>query len=214
MIKTKREMFILIGSFVLFIVLGTVSYAFFNYARIGVANEVSLQAETRMVESITTPEVSESLAIIPTCPGCVFTYKQEEIYTSWSSEIPTVLSYEDYTSDYEELVRNNKKFFLGMILDEANHTITRAFACGIYTDAITNTEKPFCIEGTENGEKSNANRMILQSANLWNNTCYGNLYCEDSNIEVNDSSDGYVSIGNEVFDCSVSTDGTMLCENH
>ena len=37
---------------------------------------------------------------------------------------------------------------------------------------------------------------------------------EDSNIEVNDSSDGYVSIGNEVFDCSVSTDGTMLCENH
>ncbi len=42
MIKTKKQMFIMIGSYLLFILLGTVTYAFFNYTRIGTANTIKV----------------------------------------------------------------------------------------------------------------------------------------------------------------------------
>ena len=38
MIKTKKQMFIVIASFVLIIILGTATYAFFNYTRTGSSN--------------------------------------------------------------------------------------------------------------------------------------------------------------------------------
>ena len=40
MIKTKKQMFIVIGAFVLVMLLGTVTYAFFNYTRTGTANVI------------------------------------------------------------------------------------------------------------------------------------------------------------------------------
>ncbi len=40
MIKTKKQMFIVIGAFLLTILLGTVTYAFFNYTRTGTANVI------------------------------------------------------------------------------------------------------------------------------------------------------------------------------
>ncbi len=40
MIKTKKQMFIVIGAFLLTILLGTVTYAFFNYTRTGTANTI------------------------------------------------------------------------------------------------------------------------------------------------------------------------------
>ena len=40
MIKTKKQMFTMIGSFILTIILGTVTYAFFNYTRTGTANTI------------------------------------------------------------------------------------------------------------------------------------------------------------------------------
>ncbi len=40
MIKTKRQMFIIIAAFVMVLLLGTTTYAFFNYTRTGVANTV------------------------------------------------------------------------------------------------------------------------------------------------------------------------------
>ena len=40
MITTKKQMFILIGSFILVILLGTVTYAFFNYTRTGTRNVI------------------------------------------------------------------------------------------------------------------------------------------------------------------------------
>ena len=40
MIKTKKQMYALIGSFILVILLGTVTYAFFNYTRTGTANTI------------------------------------------------------------------------------------------------------------------------------------------------------------------------------
>ncbi len=40
MIKSKKQMFIVIGAFALIMMLGTVSYAFFNYSRTGNANNI------------------------------------------------------------------------------------------------------------------------------------------------------------------------------
>ena len=40
MIKTKKQMFIMIGAFILTIILGTTTYAFFNYTRTGSANVI------------------------------------------------------------------------------------------------------------------------------------------------------------------------------
>ena len=42
MIKTKKQMFALIGSFLLVIMLGTVTYAFFNYTRTGAMNVIQV----------------------------------------------------------------------------------------------------------------------------------------------------------------------------
>ena len=40
MIKTKKQMFLIIASFVLVILLGTATYAFFNYTRTGGPNTI------------------------------------------------------------------------------------------------------------------------------------------------------------------------------
>ena len=40
MIKSKRQMYIVIGAFLLTILLGTVTYAFFNYTRTGSNNTI------------------------------------------------------------------------------------------------------------------------------------------------------------------------------
>ena len=42
MIKSKKQMFMVIGSFVLIMLLGTITYAFFNYTRTGTANRISV----------------------------------------------------------------------------------------------------------------------------------------------------------------------------
>ncbi len=42
MITSKRQMFILIGSFILIVLLGTITYAFFNYTRTGIANRIQV----------------------------------------------------------------------------------------------------------------------------------------------------------------------------
>ena len=42
MIKTKKQMFTVIGAFIFIMLLGTVTYAFFNYTRTGVANRIQV----------------------------------------------------------------------------------------------------------------------------------------------------------------------------
>ena len=42
MIKSKKQMFVVIGVFTLVMLLGTVTYAFFNYTRTGPANRISV----------------------------------------------------------------------------------------------------------------------------------------------------------------------------
>ena len=42
MIKSKKQMFIVIGTFVLVMILGTITYAFFNYTRTGSSNTIKV----------------------------------------------------------------------------------------------------------------------------------------------------------------------------
>ena len=42
MIKTKKQMFIVIGAFIMILLLGTTTYAFFNYTRTGVSNTIKV----------------------------------------------------------------------------------------------------------------------------------------------------------------------------
>ncbi len=55
MIKTKKQMFIVIGAFILTLLLGTTTYAFFNYTRTGSANTIKvgrISFVTRQTETI------------------------------------------------------------------------------------------------------------------------------------------------------------------
>ena len=56
MIKTKKQMFIVIGAFALVMLLGTVTYAFFNYTRTGSGNNIRvgrISFESKNEETIT-----------------------------------------------------------------------------------------------------------------------------------------------------------------
>ena len=60
MIKTKKQMFIVIGAFLLTILLGTVTYAFFNYTRTGSGNTIRvgrISFVTRQTETISLTNV-------------------------------------------------------------------------------------------------------------------------------------------------------------
>ena len=57
MIKTKKQMFIVLGVFTLVMLLGTVTYAFFNYTRTGTANTIS----TGQINFLTTQSNTLSL---------------------------------------------------------------------------------------------------------------------------------------------------------
>ena len=180
------------------------------------ANGVSFQVKVEAKEGtwVTAPVAPVVLPTIASCPGCVFKYATQEIYTSWSSdETPTVLGSSDYSENYEDVMTaSGKEFFLGMIIDTNTNTVSRAFACGLYTDPGTSNKTPFCIEGTENGEKSSDNRTLLQGSSLWNGTCTGNLFCDSDYVAANDGADGFVGVGDDSTDCTVSADGTMVCE--
>ena len=55
MIKTKKQMFIIIGAFLLVLMLGTTTYAFFNYTRTGTSNTIRvgrISFVTRQTETI------------------------------------------------------------------------------------------------------------------------------------------------------------------
>ena len=47
----------------------------------------------------------------------------------------------------------------------SNNEVTNAYACGVKEGT------PFCIEGYSDNSKYNANKTLLNGANLYNNTC-------------------------------------------
>ena len=167
--------------------------------------------------------VTNPVPTIATCPGCVYTYQDNDsLYMN--SEF-SVLTSADYTNNYEELVASTgRNYFLGLILENGTSgKITRAFACGIKNSVA------FCIEHKyEDNEVYTSNNNILQGVNLWNNSC---TYLDEYRDPVQTFSDskvtvcsgvpdaeagfnGYVNVGDTVGYCFVDYEGEMDCRNY
>ena len=89
-------------------------------------------------------------------------YKKEEITSIKSldeDKINIILNH-----DYNELINvTGKNYFLGVKLNSSNQ-VTNAYVCGVKDDV------PFCIEGTSDGSTYNDSKILLQGADLYNNT--------------------------------------------
>ena len=69
MIKSKKQMFIVIGVFALVMLLGTVTYAFFNYTRTGTANTISVGRIAFVTRQTETISLTNLFPIDPTETG-------------------------------------------------------------------------------------------------------------------------------------------------
>jgi len=138
----------------------------------GVSFKVKVVAqEGRWVDAPVVPEET------PLCPGekCVYSSTYEQLYTKWNTlnETPTVLSVDDYSTNYQEVLIDGDHSFYGLVLNN-NSEIERAYLCGLKDDTTL-----FCIEGVES--KKEQNKQFLNSDTLWNNTC---AYGPDANSDV------------------------------
>ena len=66
MIKSKKQMYLVIGAFALVMLLGTVTYAFFNYTRTGAANTVSVGRISFVTRQTKTISLTNLFPIDPT----------------------------------------------------------------------------------------------------------------------------------------------------
>ena len=109
---------------------------------------------------------SSSQGQIASCPGCKYIYPTNEMYTAWNTvnQTPTVLTTGLYNSYQDVITSSGKNYFFGVNLN-SNNQVTDIYSCGVKGSV------PFCIKGTSDGIKYNDNKSILQSVNLWNNTC-------------------------------------------
>ena len=69
MIKNKKQMFIVIGIFTLVLMLGTVTYAFFNYTRTGTANTIRVGRISFITRQTNTINLTNMFPIDPTETG-------------------------------------------------------------------------------------------------------------------------------------------------
>ena len=187
-----------------------------------------VDSSTSYVNGISPTTLYAHWILLPTtiddmCPNCVFMYT-ENIY-NYGANGSTILDIEnngdEYYNNYLDLVNNNSRvgfnyYFLGFILD--NDRIDRAFACAKKLNS-PNEGKYFCIEGTTDGSKVDYNKAILNSSNLWNNTCsdyelYHVFSCgEYGEPAISSAINNYgVSTGDGVGDsCEVLNNGTFDC---
>ena len=125
---------------------------------------ISFKIRAESNEGIWVEEPSKG---IESCPDCKFTYFL--VYAKWTtwntnSQTPTQITSGLY-DNYEELIATTgKNYFLGVKLN-SNNEVTNAYACGVKDGT------PFCIEGYSDNSKYNANKTLLNGANLYNNTC-------------------------------------------
>lgn len=157
---------------------------------------------------------------IRSCQGCKFMLADNtSMYTTWNSEnkTPTVITSGLY-DDYEELVETlNKQYFLGVKLNN-NNEVTNAYSCGIKGDV------PFCIMASlenaqETAEVYLTNKSLLQSENIYNNTCVEGhdnpsdyLNCgEGESLYAYADVDGRVSVGLGSGGCDVEETGEFVC---
>ena len=69
MIKSKKQMFLVIGIFTLVMMVGSVTYAFFNYTRTGVANTISVGRIAFVTRQTETINLTDLFPIDPTETG-------------------------------------------------------------------------------------------------------------------------------------------------
>ncbi len=69
MIKSKKQMFIVVGTFILVMLLGTVTYAFFNYTRTGTGNAVQVGRMAFISRQTDTISLTNLFPIDPTITG-------------------------------------------------------------------------------------------------------------------------------------------------
>ena len=189
-----------------------------------------VQAESR--EGVWVEEPAQGT--IESCEECKFMYLANILmYTTWNMfgwddansvaipETPSVLTSGLY-DNYEELIATTgKSYFLGVKLN-SNNEVTNAYACGVKDGT------PFCIEGYSDNSKYNANKTLLNGANLYNNTCtetvadegteneYRHLECgpwdNSGSVSADADTDGYVRAGVGDDDiCYVNPDGYFVC---
>jgi len=167
---------------------------------------------------------------IDSCPGCVYAYYTDlKYYSDYNNEHSpqTRSTLTGYTNNYTDLKVGGvqRKAFLGHILDE-NDVILKAYACGIKDGT------PFCIEGavadeyspsTESLQVFNTNTTLLQSANLWNNTCefitgqydFDSTNCSTETIAAETLANGDTSVTVLYeYGCTVSYNGSVYCNEY
>ena len=144
-------------------------------------------------------------------------------WTTWNtnSQTPTQITSGLYDSYDELIATTGKNYFLGVKLN-SNNEVTNAYACGVKDGT------PFCIEGTSDGSKYNANKTLLNGANLYNNTCTETVEDEGTeneyrysecgpwdnsgSVSAYASTDGDVDAGvGDNDDCNVYPDGGFAC---
>ena len=139
--------------------------------------------------------------IIPSCQGCKFYYAESgNIYTTWTSysETPTVIT-TGLSNNYLDIIASSgKPYFLGLKLNNSNQ-VTNISVCGIKSSI------PFCLEVDQNGSYYEENKELLQSSNLWNNTCDIDIIDQGTQNEYEET---YCST--DIFNASVSIDGAMI----
>ena len=137
---------------------------------------ISFQIKVVSNEGIWTEENIND-GTIDSCEGCKFIYTTTSINSTWNMvgwddvnqvhipETPTVLNSAELSDSYLDVVNaSGKNYFLGVKLNSSNQA-TNIYACGVKDNV------PFCIEGTSDGSKNATNQTLLQSAELYNNTC-------------------------------------------
>ena len=187
------------------------------------SNPISFKIKAESNEGIWVRDPDAPPSMKEMCPGCVFTYTEASLLTTWNtySQTPTVLTSSDYVENYEDVITSSgKNFFLGLKLNGSNQ-IEKAYACGLY-NGIT----PFCIEGYYDDSKYEANQEILQNEYLWNNTCgvqtydegtvneYEETYCAPKSaglVGADAYSDGHVISDGDDWFCLVSREGDAHC---
>ena len=85
----------------------------------------------------------------------------------------------------------------------SNNEVTNAYACGVKEGTS------FCIEGYSDNSKYNANKTLLNGANLYNNTCTETVEDEGTEIEFRYSECGPWDDSGSVS-ANANTDGHVL----
>lgn len=176
-----------------------------------------------------------SASVIPTissCPGCVYKYTTSTLMPSWNTvgQPATVLSSDEYSENYEDVILNSgKNHFLGIKLNE-NDEIEKIYACGIKGEN-PNLGTPFCIEGKSDNTLYNSNKEILDSVYVYtynppsymtgcnftdsnsSGVCYGWMYSSlftGGQVTMATTTNGN---GNFSGNCTVYNNGPAFCYN-